>query len=140
MNSFSSAAEAEAAFYRAFCQCSVADMEAVWGDGDVLCVHPGSEVLHGKPAVMQSWARILVQGMTADIEVEPVSQVEHDGLAVYTVYEHLSNQSGASRVTVVATNVYRKGDEGWRMIAHHGSQSLRQIPPPQQAPPDRVLQ
>lgn len=140
MNYFDTPAEAETAFYSAFRQCSVAEMRLVWAEGDVTCVHPGSEVLQGKPEIMQSWARILVEGMTASIDVEPVSYAEADGLAVHTVYEHLVAENGQSPVTVVATNVFKRNDRGWNMIGHHGSQPVRRLKRTDQNTPDRVLQ
>jgi len=138
MISFTSAAEAETAFYHAFSQCDVQKMNNVWADGDVTCVHPGAEILQGKPLVMQSWGRILVPGMSASINIEPVSQVVAESMAVHVLYERLSPDPIQPPVTVIATNVYQLGPQGWKMIEHHGSQPLAQ--PALESGSDRVLQ
>jgi len=100
-------------------------MDLVWSDASaVVCVHPGSDVLHGKSAIMQSWERILTPGMSASIEIEPVSIFESDGVAVHVVYERLGVGATGQLATVIATNVFRLGATGWQIVEHHGTQPL----------------
>ncbi len=100
-------------------------MRDVWAnESDVICVHPGSDVLQGKENIMRSWEKILTPGMSASIEVEPVTVFESGKIAVFVVYEYLGAGPAGKLATVVATNVYRNGEAGWQIVEHHGSQTL----------------
>src|SRR5258708_23006529 len=48
-----------AAYYRAFAAGDFAAMSRIWAEEQVSCVHPGWPVLVGRPAVLESWQRIL---------------------------------------------------------------------------------
>ncbi len=125
MQGFHSADQAQKAFYESFSRGDLTKMKDVWSDErDVVCVHPGSDVLHGKKQIMRSWERIMTPGMSASIDVEPVSAFESENLVVYVVYEHLGTGAAGQLATVIATNVYRRGDSGWQIVEHHGSQTL----------------
>ncbi len=119
---FSSPIEAETAFYNAFSNSSVTGMDQVWSGDDVVCIHPGSAALVGKEAVMKSWARILMAEAAPKISFEIIKQVYSGELAVHLVREIIT--VGAGSATVIATNIYQQGDQGWKMIEHHGSQAV----------------
>ena len=131
---FNSAASVEAAFYAAFADCSVRNMDAVWGQHEVVCIHPGAAALIGRDAVMKSWARILVSAAMPDLQYEIVNQVENSKLAVHLVREIISPADGQPPVIVQATNVYAFDDDGWKLITHHGSPALVQQRKPREEP------
>jgi ketosteroid isomerase-like protein len=47
----------------------------------------------------------------------------HDDLAWVTLYENLNSSLEGQNVaaTILTTNIFRKGSDGWRMVHHHGS-------------------
>lgn len=114
---------AEAAFYAAFAQCDFKAMEAVWAEDNIVCIHPGSSVLMGRDAVMRSWANMLLNAEPPNIRINLLSRTLNDAVAVHVVEEHISSGFGdtASISLVLATNVYRKEADGWRMFEHHAS-------------------
>jgi predicted SnoaL-like aldol condensation-catalyzing enzyme len=116
---FASAMECERAFYQAFTACDLAAMEAVWADEDPSCIHPGGGLLRTRDEVIDSWAAIFQDALAPRIRVHVVSRVSEGGLAVHLVREQISHGEQTSHV--LTTNVFRRFDEGWRMIAHHGS-------------------
>lgn len=124
---YSSATDCERAFYQAFSDCDLAAMEAVWADEDPSCIHPGGALLRGRDEVLDSWAAIFADAVAPRIRVHVISRVSEGGLAVHLVREQISHGEHTSHV--LATNVFRRFDEGWRMIAHHGS-----VPPPKRDP------
>jgi uncharacterized protein (TIGR02246 family) len=120
---FESPEAAEKMFYHAFRDCDLAAMSRVWADAGIVCVHPGSDVLIGRDAVMRSWARILTNAVKPDIKTNILSRTRQDGMAVHVVEEFITpgGRKKPSVSVVIATNIYRLGDYGWRIIEHHSS-------------------
>ena len=124
---FASATECERAFYQAFTARDLSAMEAVWSDEEPSCIHPGGALLRTRDEVLDSWAAIFDGAIAPQLRVHVVSRVSEGGLAVHLVREQISHGENTSHV--LATNVFRRFGEGWRMIAHHGS-----VPPPKRDP------
>jgi len=121
---FSDPEQAEAAFYRAFQELNPSLMERVWSEGpETVCVHPGGDLLRGKPAVLQSWAEIFASAERPSLLYRTLQTTGAGDIAIHLVEEMIrpgSNpDTAASRV--LATNIYRHGGDGWRMTAHHAS-------------------
>lgn len=127
---FDSPEAAEAAFYGAFAATDLGAMAQVWVEGETaVCVHPGGGLLEGKDAVMQSWSEILTGAAPPRIEYRLISRIEAADLRVHLVEERI--QAGADPAAtpslVIATNVYARHAEGWRLSVHHASLPL--MPP-----------
>jgi ketosteroid isomerase-like protein len=124
---FDSPEAAEAAFYDAFAARDLAAMVRVWLEAETaVCVHPGGGLLMGKDAVMQSWSEILTGAAPPRIEFRLINRIEAADLRVHLVEERI--QTGDDPVgppsLVIATNVYTRGPDGWRLSAHHASLPL----------------
>ncbi|MAT65266.1 MAG: DUF4440 domain-containing protein [Gammaproteobacteria bacterium] len=117
----STSSAAERAFYRAFADCDPQAMAAVWGQGEVVCVHPGAVPVIGREAVLRSWSGILEGVAALNLRVVLRSRSESGDLAVHLVEEHIAPAAGAPATLVLATNVYRRGEDGWRLQLHHAS-------------------
>lgn len=114
---------AEKAFYRAFAECDLRAMAAVWSDApDAVCVHPGSPPVIGREAVLQSWSSMLEGAVMPNLRVVLLNRIRHEGLAVHLVEEHIADPDGHGGSTLVlATNVYRYEQDRWRLLGHHAS-------------------
>jgi ketosteroid isomerase-like protein len=112
--------EAEAVYYEAFMHCDKDVMAALWADGDVVCIHPGSGAIVGHEAVARSWAHIFTNAKLPEIKFTVAKRTVSGDLAVHLGAEEISTDGEASAV-VLATNVYQKFEGGWLMIEHHGS-------------------
>lgn len=117
---------ANVALYAALEDADVDRMAAVWDEVDpaaVVCVHPGWPMLRGRSHVLRSFAAIMantpyIQFFLTDVEVRICGDV-----AIVTCTENILtavSQTGASD-SVVATNVFRRRPDGWRLQVHHGS-------------------
>ena len=123
-------AKANESFYSAFESLDIKKMESAWArDADVQCGHPGWRILRGWNPVMESWRRIfentpIIRFMLTDLLIEVRGE-----LAWVTLYENLNSSLEGQNVaaTILTTNIFRKGSDGWRMIHHHGS-SVAQLP------------
>lgn len=121
---FATPEQAEAAFYRAFETLDLVLMQRVWGAGaKVACLHPGGDLLVGAPAVLDSWRQIL-QGARPPSLVFSLLQAQGDAAVRVHLVEEMISPSGdaeADSTRVLATNVYRREGEGWRLQLHHAS-------------------
>ena len=112
---------AEEAFYRAFREGDIETMRAVWFmAADVVCVHPAHAALTGYAAVMASWELILATTEGFDIRFRCRQQLGDGSLVLHVGVEEITSADG-DRVTVPATNAYRRTPEGWRLCVHHAS-------------------
>jgi ketosteroid isomerase-like protein len=128
---------ANQAFYDSIENSDLDALEAVVLTGplaeSVTVVHPGWPVLRGRHEVMRSYALIManteyIQFFLTDVEVA----VDGDAALVSCTENILTggpaeeDGSAGSLVggLVVATNVFRRSTEGWRLWSHHGSPVL----------------
>lgn len=114
------ASSAEAAFYRAFAHKDAEAMVALWDTGDdVVCVHPGGDLISGHAAVAESWRAILGDEGYFDISHQPVARYEEGDLAVHTGIERIQADDRMALLTV--TNAFRRTGDGWKLVLHHAA-------------------
>jgi len=120
---FATPEEAESAFYSAFEMGDIQLMEAVLADDDVCCVHPGAIPLLGREAVLESWAQILAGEIEPVIYLDVLNRTVFDEVAVHLVNERIASdhQPDSPSTVVLATNVYVRQKNGWRLMEHHAS-------------------
>ncbi len=112
---------AEDAFYRAFRDGDIDTMRAVWSAvDDVVCIHPAHTALSGYADVMASWESILATTEGFDIRFVCRQRLAADSLVVHVGVEEITSADG-DRVTVPATNAYRRTGDGWQLCLHHAS-------------------
>ncbi|MGH7355051.1 MAG: nuclear transport factor 2 family protein [Candidatus Rokuibacteriota bacterium] len=119
--------EANTRFYRAFETLDLAQMDRVWAhDEHVACVHPGWPLLTSWEAVRESWRAIFAGTVEMNFTVSDVRAAASGALGWVTCTENiLSSVGGRLSVTsILATNLFERGPDGWRMIHHHASHVL----------------
>jgi ketosteroid isomerase-like protein len=120
------AEEANAALYAAIETGDLDGLEALWDSADdLVCVHPGAGLLTGRGRVLRSWAAILanvdyIQFVLSDVVV----RVSGD-TAVVTCTENVLTGDGTALHggSAIATNVFRRRGDRWRLWVHHTSTS-----------------
>jgi ketosteroid isomerase-like protein len=117
-----------AEFYAAFEAGDVDRMEAVWDQADdVRCVHPGWPMLTGRSRVLRSWSVIMANTSYIQFFLTGVETHIDGDLAVVSCEENIltavADPDGtlSESATVVATNIFRRRPEGWKLWVHHGS-------------------
>lgn len=121
---------ANASLYEAFEKADVDLMEALWDEGDVVCVHPGWPLLRGRGQVMRSWAGVMAGTSYIQFFLTDVVVVVDGDTAVVTCKENVLTEVtvDATRGTaVVATNVFRRRAGTWRLVVHHASPVLGRL-------------
>ena len=141
------AVEVEAANAALYAALEAGDLDAltdVWVSGadadDVrgaVCVHPGWPVLRGRASVLRSYALIManteyIQFFLTDVEVA----VDGDAALVSCTENILSGGEAEEEGElgplvggrVVASNLFRRTAQGWKLWSHHGSPVLTSGP------------
>ena len=120
-----------AAFYQAFESADLDTMLDLWlEDPETLCVHPGALPVRGTSAINRSWALIMantpyIQFFLTDVEVSVLA-----GVASVTCTENVltgDDRTGPDAfggARAVATNVFVRTEQGWRLWIHHASPVL----------------
>ncbi len=115
--------EIEAAFYEALQVGDIEKLMACWGDeDDIVCVHPGGARLVGVGAIRATFDAMFANG-SIHVHAIKVHKVETMSASVHSVLERIEvlTDEGPKHAYVIATNVYHKTAQGWRMVAHHAS-------------------
>ena len=118
-----SADDIELALYEAMRRGDIERLMALWSDDDeICCIHPGGARLVGPAAIRASFEAMFGNG-TIDAEPQQVRRLESHSSAVHSVLERvrIATPEGERFAWVVATNVYLKSAQGWRLVAHHAS-------------------
>ena len=126
----SSPDDVEAAFYEALREGDLEKLMAVWAeDEEIVCVHPGGARVIGPAAVRASFGQLLAQG-PLQVQVESPHRVLTVSSAVHSVMERVtvSTDEGVQQGWILATNVYMKTAQGWRMVTHHASPGMLEQP------------
>ena len=113
----------EAAFYEALQAGDVERVMACWADEDeIVCVHPGGGRLIGTAAIRAAFTAMLEQG-GLNVQPVPAGRVQALASSVHSVAEHVRVvlEGRPHEAVVLATNVYHKTPQGWRLVAHHAS-------------------
>ena len=115
--------EVEAAFYEALQNGDIDRLMACWADeDDIVCIRPGGPRLVGAAAI-----RAAFESMFGAVSLrawpERARKMQAVASAVHSVLERIEvlAAGGPGQAWVIATNVYHRTAQGWRMVAHHAS-------------------
>ncbi|MGW4625949.1 nuclear transport factor 2 family protein [Streptomyces rubiginosohelvolus] len=127
---------ANTAFYEAMERGDYEALSACWLPGEdltVSCVHPGWPVLTGRGEVLRSYALIMANTEYIQFFLTDVNIAMTGDTALVTCTENILSGGPAEEgdalgplvgQLVVATNVFRRTPDGWKLWSHHGSPVL----------------
>lgn len=120
---YTSAADAEAAFYDALARADLDAMMAVWSEDDeAVCIHPGGPRLVGLATIRESWRQMFADGVRLVVSLSQQVVCANMMQTVHNVFEHIAAEDDdRSPPPLVATNVYARGAAGWKIVMHHAS-------------------
>ncbi|MER5891679.1 nuclear transport factor 2 family protein [Streptomyces sp. NPDC001876] len=128
--------QANTAFYEAMERGDFDELSALWLPGEDLtisCVHPGWPVLTGRGEVLRSYALIMANTEYIQFFLTDVGVAMTGDTALVTCTENILSGGPAEEGNslgplvgqlVVATNVFRRTPDGWKLWSHHGSPVL----------------
>lgn len=117
-------AEIEASFYEALNKADLEQLMHCWADeDDVVCVHPGGPRFVGAGAIRSSFDAIFQNSGAIRASIHKLHAVHTLTTAVHSVIERIdvTHEGQEQQGFVIATNVFAKTAQGWRMVAHHAS-------------------
>lgn len=116
---------ANSAFYRALEALDLAAMERLWAqDASATCLHPGWPLCAGWNEVRDSWATIFANTTTMRFEIADERIDVGEALAWVVCVERIRSTGPVGDVmvgAVIATNVFRRDGDDWKIVHHHGS-------------------
>jgi ketosteroid isomerase-like protein len=115
--------EIEQQFYEALQRGDIERLMSVWSDDEeISCVHPGGPRVVGAGAIRAAFESIFAHG-AVNARPEKVRRLQTLSCAVHSVLEQIQimTPEGPQTAWVVATNVYLKTAQGWRLVSHHAS-------------------
>ncbi|MEU0133844.1 nuclear transport factor 2 family protein [Streptomyces sp. NPDC006296] len=128
--------QANTAFYEALERGDLDGLSGLWLPGEdltVSCVHPGWPVLTGRGEVLRSYALIMANTEYIQFFLTDVGVAMTGNTALVTCTENILSGGPAEEgdalgplvgQLVVATNVFRRTPDGWKLWSHHGSPVL----------------
>jgi ketosteroid isomerase-like protein len=128
--------QANTAFYEAMERGDLDELSGLWLPGEDLtisCVHPGWPVLSGRGEVLRSYALIMANTEYIQFFLTDVGVSMTGDTALVTCTENILSGGPAEDggelgplvgQLVVATNVFRRTVDGWKLWSHHGSPVL----------------
>ncbi|MCX4534350.1 nuclear transport factor 2 family protein [Streptomyces sp. NBC_00841] len=128
--------QANTAFYEAMEHGDLDALSGLWLPGENLtisCVHPGWPVLSGRGEVLRSYALIMANTEYIQFFLTDVGVSMTRDTALVTCTENILSGGPAEDggelgplvgQLVVATNVFRRTEDGWKLWSHHGSPVL----------------
>ena len=120
---FTSAEEAEDAFYEAIGRADLDAMMEVWSDDEeIVCIHPTGQRLTGAAAIRESWQTILTSNTSLTVHVKRAICWQSAILAVHSVTEVLYvGDEPTPHGPMLSTNVFQRSANGWRLLSRHTS-------------------
>ena len=120
---FTSAEDAEQAFYDAISRGDAEAMMCAWADDEeIVCIHPTGQRLTGSKAIRDSWQSIFASNPRFTVEIKTCVKWESVLLAVHSVVETLYlGDEKTPHGPMLSTNVFQRGPHGWRLLSHHAS-------------------
>lgn len=122
---------ANAAFYAAYEDADLDAMRGLWSeDAETTCVHPGALPVRGTSAIIRSWALVMAQTPYIQFFLTDVSVSLRDDVACLVCTENVLSadrgtaQDAFSGTKAVATNVFVRTPQGWRLWVRHVSPVL----------------
>ena len=111
-------------FYRAFESLDVGLMDSLWAHQEyVTCIHPGWSIRVGWPAVRDSWVVIFNNTFSMEFELTELQVQVAADIAWVICTENITSRVGDTpqNSRVVATNLFERIGDEWKLIHHHGS-------------------
>jgi ketosteroid isomerase-like protein len=133
---FDTPQEAEDSFYDALEAGDLEQLMSVWADSDdICCLLPMYPLVRGPAAVKDVFSHLFSRGSGVSLSINHLHWTESGDIAIHQVEEVLQDVPPDRQPPppFYGTNIFRKGNNGWRMLLHQNS------PMPAPPPPEMVM-
>lgn len=121
-------------FYHAFEVLSIDMMDNLWKhDENIICVHPGWELLVGWLAIRESWVTIFqnTEKIKFTITNTKVRLSDNSNIGIVVCQENIESSVNGQqdKIGVIATNIFERSGNRWLIVHHQGSSIANYMPP-----------
>jgi hypothetical protein len=103
-------------FYQALADGNFSLMDSLWSrESAVTCIHPGWHPLRTREQVMDVWRRMFANSNSTPVSCRAPEAFVTGETAFVVCYEQ------APDVMLVATNIFKRERQQWRMVHHQSS-------------------
>lgn len=107
-------------YYEAFEASDLDAMSDLWERSErATCTHPGWSTLRGWSSIAASFMALFQSPGTLQFVITDLQPVVVGDVGWISLDENLLGDD--SGITVAVLNLFTRGADGWRMVAHHGS-------------------
>ncbi len=120
---YTTAEDAEEAFYEAIGRADLDALMATWSDDDeIVCIHPTGQRMDGHAAIRESWRSIFESNPRFSVHIRSKIRWQSLLLCVHSVVETLYLENDrTTHGPMLTTNVFIRGANGWRLLSRHTS-------------------
>jgi ketosteroid isomerase-like protein len=128
---FTSADDAEEAYYEAIGRGDLDALMNVWADDEeIVCIHPTGQRLSGAIAIRDSWRTIFANNPRLTVRITQTVRWKSAMIEVHSVIETLYvGNEPTPHGPMLTTNVFQRGVNGWRLLSHHSSAAAEATSP-----------
>jgi len=126
---FTSADDAEEAYYEAIGRGDLDALMNVWADDEeIVCIHPTGQRLSGAMAIRDSWRTIFANNPRLTVRITQTVRWKSAMIEVHNVIETLYvGNEPTPHGPMLTTNVFQRGVSGWRLLSHHSSAAAEAV-------------
>ena len=111
---------ANEAFYAAFDHRDASLMDDLWAaEAEVICIHPGWDLLVGREQVMKSWRAILDNPAAPRVRCRRAQARVCGQAAMVVCIEEIDGSE------LIATNVFTREADAWKLVHHQAGPVAR---------------
>lgn len=114
-------------YYKAFENFDIQLMSQVWANTDeVVCIHPGWEILVGWEKVYDGWTKIFMEDTFLKFTIRNTNTIIFENIGIVSCIEEIfvSAKDTISQTFVATTNLFKMTDDGIKLFYHHSSPVL----------------
>lgn len=119
--------EINKSYYKAFENFDLETMAQIWSNtDDVVCIHPGWDILVGWEKVKEGWNKIFMEETLLKFTIRKPNVIIRDKVGIISCIEEIfiSSRETISQTFIATTNLYQETEKGLKLFYHHSSPVL----------------
>ena len=129
MEDFEPVVEADAKFLRTLETLDVKGIMHCWSDFErITMLFPGVELARGRQEIEKAWTKVAANTSRLNVMLQPISVMRLGDLGWTFLSGRMVSTHGDETLTVEVyiTNIYRREEDGWKLLHHHAAPSPHQ--------------
>jgi ketosteroid isomerase-like protein len=114
-------------YYKAFENFDLDTMSQIWSNtDDVVCIHPGWDILIGWEKVREGWKKIFMEETLLKFTIRNPNAIILDDIGIVSCVEEIfiSSRDTISQTFIATTNLFKATEQGIKLFYHHSSPIL----------------